>query len=136
CGRKPVARGLCSGHSLQRRRGKELTPLRTPTVGCSFPDCDNQHSAFRLCDGHRQQQRRGQELRPLRKRVRYGGGWRVSVEGYLIRNASGRIVFEHREVMEKALGRKLLPSENVHHVNGNRADNRLENLELWSTSQP
>jgi hypothetical protein len=64
------------------------------------------------------------------------GVWRLNRQGYMHRWHEGRNEMQHRLVMEQHLGRPLWPDESVHHKNGDRADNRLSNLELWSTSQP
>lgn len=61
---------------------------------------------------------------------------RVTNDHPLFACTNGGWIEEHRLRMMEKLGRPLTEGENVHHKNGVRDDNRLRNLELWSTSQP
>lgn len=74
----------------------------------------------------------------------------IDPKGYaIITTSDGRTTGEHRYIVELLLGRPLFRTENVHHLNGHRADNRTDgqlvlmngklrsgNLELWSSAQP
>ena len=75
------------------------------------------------------------------KNPAWKGGRIKTYAGYIIihspnhpnRDIKG-YVLEHRIVMETHLGRTLLGSEVVHHVNNIKDDNRIENLLLFSTT--
>lgn len=63
-------------------------------------------------------------------RNRKSESWWLNSRGYIEGQIGGRRVKQHRYVAEQMLGRPLLPEEDVHHKNGNKTDNRPENLEV------
>jgi hypothetical protein len=55
---------------------------------------------------------------------------RLQKNGYLTICIKNKKYYIHRLIMEQHLGRKLTTYEQVHHINGNKTDNRIENLKV------
>ena len=103
---------------------------------CSIEGCEGKFLARGWCRKHYQRWRKnGDPLKAKFERAPNGSGW-INTNGYRMYLVDGRPMMEHRHVMSHHLGRPLLQTEEVHHLNGDRLDNRIENLELWSRSQP
>src|SRR3954470_5844448 len=85
----------------------------------------------RFVQGH-SQRIPGRATAPRQKVGRFpdsAGYWRLRKPEHPNADKTG-YVLEHRYVMAESLDRALLPTETVHHINGDRGDNRIENLQL------
>lgn len=130
--------GYCSGHYQRLAiHGdlRECDPIIPRYDGCSVEGCDLVHHGKGYCRTHCARfERHGHPQADIP--IRHEGQPFLRADGYVDVRRNGIVKRQHRLVMEQHLGRPLLRSESVHHKNGVRDDNRIQNLELWSSSQP
>lgn len=151
CVRPCRGKGLCNAHLLRQQRGTDMdAPMRESVRPeqkpefCEWQGCSDPYYSRGLCQLHYMRKYKGADMdAPTRSRPVPGVSTRTTKFGYVHvylpdhpHTQHKGWVNQHRHVMEQELGRYLLRHENVHHKNGDRADNRPENLELWITAQP
>ena len=144
CKKEHKAMGFCHFHYDRYLRGSDLfAPPRYKQKQkqlCEVENCTKEFHAKNLCHFHYERRRRGKDFSDEKMLMVHNKTeeqiiWKHNQQGYLSGYFEHRKILQHRFLMEKHLGRALQPFENVHHKNGIRDDNRIENLELWTKPQ-
>lgn len=139
----PYTPRFCSNHckvKMQHVEGNAFTPRKITSKTFVCAHCGKTAEQKRKPTGGFGNARYcskecGYQGRPKPQPVERSKGC-IHHTGYRYIKSRGRDISEHKYVMEQHLGRPLYSYENIHHKNGIRDDNRLENLELWVTKQP
>lgn len=103
---------------------------------CTVEGCDRKYRSLGLCAMHYQRVRKGKDVGPVGSH--FTGRGSATKAGYRrlrkYDETGGKTgwVLIHRKVMADHLGRALLAHETVHHKDGDRENNEIDNLELWS----
>lgn len=152
CGGEHIARGYCSFHYKRwqihgdaladKPKDTKSIRLRNQNLICISEGCDRPAKRAQMCFAHYQRFKKTGNTNP-NKPITVRKGWYKHKSGYVVIPAKGHpnankagSIMEHIKIMSNHLGRPLIKEENVHHRNGKRDDNRIENLELWLKRQP
>lgn len=65
-----------------------------------------------------------------KEKARPIGSTRINANGYVLEKTAGGWIQQHRIVMEKYLARKISTGELVHHIDGNKLNNQINNLRI------
>lgn len=145
CGAKHGRHGYCALHASRiERHGDPYRGIKerpsTPPL-CSVSGCVKLRWARGFCTTHLGRFKKHGDPNVRLRRPK--GEGTITNAGYVLEPipdhpnaASNGYVRQHVRVMAEHLGRPLRKGENVHHKNGIRGDNRIDNLELWISKQP
>jgi hypothetical protein len=147
CKRSRRSALYCTAHYQKFKKYGD--PLGGPGSGravqhefCTIEGCGKKHTSQGMCQMHYKRNALYGDPSIVHEPKR-NGNKTINNNGYVVvyepenpTSTANGFGLEHRLVMAEHLGRALTKYEQVHHKNGVRHDNRIENLELWNTKQP